>query len=486
MQQRTYFIVIFILVMLSIHLFAGGPKGTGEASGNDSESWIVTTSDDVITWFKTDFVTYTKMIGAYTGNFFKGLCNDTVCALFDEETDKDYLKTWTVRALTLQNRVDKYAPLKRAGLPHTHNSYNAAAYMTSISYLDPNHEISVLNQLNIGIRALEYDIHWATYDHGWFDYNKEVILCHNGGDGTCSIWDRLFSAGLEEIKLWFSVPDHKANDVILVTLEDHLDGHYAEAVAAIESQIGDLVYKPKQACDALDWNISKAAILAAGKNVILMGASAASCKEAHYGSYVHQNNWSGGVKHTSFVGYPTCKNDTTDLETIQDGFYRSYTDGTVIGQVYLGVAPIEVSDVEKMAGCGINAIGPEPLDWWDPRHEAQIWSWNKNEPDDVGENEDCAEQAENGRFNAIDCVRSLRFACQNAATREWKVTSTAGPWKNGKAACENEFGPGFTFAVPANGYENNQLKDIKTQGNQSSVWLHYSDTVSEGDWQPGF
>lgn len=108
-------------------------------------------------------------------------------------------------------------------------------------------------------------------------------------------------------------------------------------------------------------------------------------------------------------------------------------------------------------------------------------SWNTNEPSDSN-GEDCAE-LNNGRFNDIGCEKKFVFACQHPDNRDWKITSQAGAWEEGGGQCKEEYGSsGYTFSVPANGYEKNQLMTANTENKR--LWLNYSDHLVENDWQP--
>ncbi len=140
--------------------------------GEDTLNWFEGAGEDTTGWLKTAYNDVTKagvLIGAIGENVFIGLYNDTqkLLGVYDDGTDAEYLASWQVKAVNLQTRLDKYAPINKATVPLAHNAFNSAAYMTTLSYLDPNQEMSMLNQLNVGIRALELDAHW---------YDGDVIL----------------------------------------------------------------------------------------------------------------------------------------------------------------------------------------------------------------------------------------------------------------------------------------------------------------------
>ena len=60
------------------------------------------------------------------------------------------------------------------------------------------------------------------------------------------------------------------------------------------------------------------------------------------------------------------------------------------------------------------------------------------------------------------------------------MTAVPGPWRDGFAACSAE--AGSSFSVPATGYENEQLKGVRGQG--EDVWLDYALMGSPARWTP--
>ena len=89
-------------------------------------------------------------------------------------------------------------------------------------------------------------------------------------------------------------------------------------------------------------------------------------------------------------------------------------------------------------------------------------------------------QGGDGRFFAGSCDVARHFACVDGHL-DWHVTSSAGPARQGAAACAVEF-PGSTFGVPPNGYRNAQLLAARPQPSDQ-VWLAY--VRAGGDWRPG-
>lgn len=114
------------------------------------------------------------------------------------------------------------------------------------------------------------------------------------------------------------------------------------------------------------------------------------------------------------------------------------------------------------------------------------WSWNRNEPNDYGAGEDCAEHYHSGRFNDNRCEAVRRFACRKPGSHQWYVTGAAGQWTEGARICREETGGEYRFSVPATSFENEKLKEAKAyHGGAGTVWLNYSDRHQEGEWLPG-
>lgn len=87
--------------------------------------------------------------------------------------------SWVGRALRAQDRLDDGEPLVNTLIPHTHNSANATAYPLSLSSLDPNQRYSITDQLRMGSRGIELDLHWAPHPSGTAATGgRAVVLCH--------------------------------------------------------------------------------------------------------------------------------------------------------------------------------------------------------------------------------------------------------------------------------------------------------------------
>lgn len=213
---------------------------------------------------------------------------EAVCPVIDgrpihEPAIAAFEASWLARALALQRLLDLDVPLARALLPHTHNSANSSAYSPTVSNLDPNQVLTLTDQLRLGMRAIEIDVHWTPHPggdpaHGY----RAVVQCHGEPVATpagtihagCSL-DMLLVDLLGEVRVWLDQPAN-ANEVLLLYLENALDDDpaaHAAAVAAIDLTLGDLVARPEPdaGCQPLPVARSKRQLLDAGTRVLITG-----------------------------------------------------------------------------------------------------------------------------------------------------------------------------------------------------------------------
>lgn len=394
----------------------------------------------------------------------------------------NYQTSWDYRALQLQECIDQEAPLGKAAFLTTHNSYNAGVYSQNGSYIDPNQQISIYDQLEIGIRAIELDVHYTFSSSGFWPwewkFSQELKLSHAQGDTGTHPNDRYFTQGLQEIRNWL---DAHPNAVLLIYIEDYIEGHYDKAISEMNGIIGDMVYKPN-GCQSLPMDLSKADVLAAGKQVLLIGGN---CATDAWAGYVFYGHFSATESLENFSPYPVCTAGDKDADYIQSHLVRIFEDSTNLSALFGDPGPrISAADAANMAECGIGAIGLDQVVPYDARLKAQIWSWGENEPNDAGGNEDCAEQRNDGKFNDLPCSALRPVACMDPATNEWFLTDNAYPWDQGESACSDEYpGYGLAFGVPVNGYQNAELRELKSLLNISSAWINYSDRLNEGVWR---
>ena len=86
----------------------------------------------------------------------------------------DFNNSWTGLSLAAQRQLDLDAPIADSNIIGTHNSFNSAVYATATSYLDPNQVDSIYNQLRMGARSIEFDVHWTPKTEGLFLFPDRI------------------------------------------------------------------------------------------------------------------------------------------------------------------------------------------------------------------------------------------------------------------------------------------------------------------------
>ncbi len=238
-------------------------------------------------------------------NGCRNLGLDDTCAVLDGREAgashvNKYAKTWTHRALTLQRALDDDVPFARSMMLHTHNSFNSAVYAPpTVTNQDPNQIYSIFDQLQMDIRAIEMDVHWAPSAYGTSKTGYQAVtLCHGqvqaGVHIGCSI-DRPLEFGLAELRNWLKRAENR-NEVVLLYLENNLDDNVMAhdlVGAALQRSLGNLVARPPadKPCAPLPTSTTPAALRAAGHRVIIVG----NCGPGAWGSWVFERgdnkNW---------------------------------------------------------------------------------------------------------------------------------------------------------------------------------------------------
>ncbi|MEY2452963.1 MAG: hypothetical protein QOD92_2537 [Acidimicrobiaceae bacterium] len=396
--------------------------------------------------------------------------------------------SWLGQALELQHRLGDALPLYDAMWVGTHNSFNTIANSPpSVSNQDSNQHVSLVDQLRLGVRGIEIDIHWMP--SVWANGANAVVVCHGRPESELNAGctdERLLGDELEPVSNWLRDPSHR-RDVLLVYIEDDLESAagFESAAATIDASIGDLVYKPpaSAACPLLPMSLRRADVLAAGKQVILMSGCGASGSAPAWQSTVFDDSVRSEEGNSSFAGYPACSGSSVTGADYGSKLVRFYEDSTFVSTAVAGGDPghrMTVDDVRGMVRCGVNLFGLDQLDPSDPRLEAMVWSWAPNEPL-TSKPRTCAFSGADARFHSRSCKgQALRFACVNRATGQWSVTRRSGAQSDGAKACQREF-RGSVFAVPGSGNHAQRLAEAKAAAGATDVWVAYS--VIKGVWQ---
>ena len=365
--------------------------------------------------------------------------------------------SWVGQALDLQRGLDNHSPMKDNNILGTHNTYNSEVYTScnfsvGCRYLDPQQKYSIRDQLRMGARFIELDVHWTTKMESLFSYPKRLLLCH----GVCSINDKYATEGFNEVKDWLN-DSANSDEVIILYIEDHSDGRHSDLFNQLNDRFGNKIYA-SGGCQSIPDTLTKADVLAAGKQVVLWKDGGCSSNSS--------------MANTAFTGLGSINRtweDGTTIDDIVDWWNDNESDA------------ISAADVRNGFATGANIINLDDMVMTDGRIEAAIWSWDTNEPNNAGDNEDCAVQNSSGRFNDVNCDSHYAYACEDN-NGNWAVPSvTTGVFANGAAACAT-LGASYVFSVPTNSQSNQALKTAKQASGYSTVWINYDDRATEGNW----
>src|SRR3954468_24880608 len=189
-----------------------------------------------------------------------------------------YGSSWLHRTAQYQYALGNSVPLRDAQWLRTHNSFNTDANGVTASHTDNNQQLTLTQQLDGDVRALELDVHQVPGpDNG---LGSDIVrVCHaRGGDqmhAGCTTEPELIDV-LPEIRTWM---DAHPDQVLMVYLEDNLDddtGH-AETVDALDTVFGKLIYRPDPqqigdgGCANLPLDVSRDDIRATGARVFFVG-----------------------------------------------------------------------------------------------------------------------------------------------------------------------------------------------------------------------
>ncbi len=392
--------------------------------------------------------------------------------------------------LRAQTSLDENAPYNQSTRIQAHNAFNSKAYAFGINYIDPNHKLSTTDLLEMGIRDINYDVHYIlNISSPWpWEWKKKLMLCHAQSSHVgCSGGERYLSEGMEELAVWM---EKNPNELVYLSIQDEMEGQHAKAAQIIEDTVGDKVYHPAGAtCSAgIPMSMSRREIMDTGKTLVITGKCGAA------GGWDHLAF--SGIKRESGVGTGTRGgNGNTDIvvngecfgKFDQDDYDHNsiliYEDSTALGKAFTDTPQISAGDIEFALSCGVNTVGLDqihPND--DARIDAYLWSWAVGEPNNNNDGQDCLRHNSSGRFYDYRCDNNqYSFGCQNEAG-DWYVTNSEGVWDQGNAICTAETDGEYVFSVPVNKVQNERLIEAKFNKSISNLWLNFTDQGVEGQW----
>ncbi len=417
-----------------------------------------------------------------------------------------FKNSWVAHALALQRDIDVNAPLSQATFIGTHNSENAISYQIPfLRYVDPNQILSIHDQLEMGVRSIEYDVHWYTDSH----FKKEILLCHALPNHVgCSMFDRPVIEGLSELRDWLQ---KNPGEVVVLYFDRGvaLDGHEPRLTSYLQTYLGSYIYKPAAlrktlgvapACLSVPATLRKADVLKAGKQLIIVTKDCDGPNPRYAEQDTYRLDWNdyvfAGVGNVpshpftimdstigdDFTAYPDCSKSTVFVDDPKHtSVWRIFEDRTLLAKVIGHPRKILVDEVHTMVNCGINWQTFDMLSANDDRLAAAIWSWAPNYP--LAGNGDCALYKDGGAIENARCeMNAAGFACQDEVSGEFKAVLGAGQWSEGEGVCQRVAGPGWHFKTPINGNQMYLLKQSVSTAQLPAIWLNYHRDAS-GKWQ---
>mmetsp|Transcript_9479 Transcript_9479/g.13059 ORF Transcript_9479/g.13059 Transcript_9479/m.13059 type:complete len:539 (+) Transcript_9479:64-1680(+) len=418
---------------------------------------------------------------------------------------------WLKQSLKTQRKLLDDVPFNYWYLPGTHNTAIAKSdrygleedYLTSIlNLVDPlsvvyiaNQQFSIIDQLNMGIRFLEIDIHW---------YKNDIRICHAGGihlekldqliDDICKAfgiefdWDSetigcfsddyiTLNAELDKIVAWMDQPGNE-DEVFVFYFDDQYDldewGKVPYVVDTIALYFNQTAFTPgdKQQYFPNSWPTAKE-MLAMGKRVILTSRT-------DYGEEMYSYLFSRDALWTEYdlsdyQGFSECSLAST-VAVNQGNITRVLGDSLIYGPFFDGTTGgllIETSE-QSLSACNLNF---PCLDQASPDlMEGMVWTWDRDQPEQDQENI-CVAMTSFGKWRSLDCYAKLHYACQNSTdvlSDYWRVSSIADVWSKGNDICKAEFGTSYRFAVPVNGFLNSLVHEQATSKKTLPLWINYS------------
>jgi hypothetical protein len=396
-----------------------------------------------------------------------------------DDITANYLKSWLHRAAAFQYGLGDRVPLHNAQWLGTHNSFNSVSDPPTLSKTDSNQQLTLTQQLDIDVRALELDVHYLPSVNA--GGAKAVVVCHGRGPDQAHFGctnERLFSQVLPVVANWLNA--HR-NQVVLLYLEDELGdpAGYTDTVRTLDKVLtrpdgSPLIYRPSpsevttKGCADLPLGISRDDVRRRHAQVVLVGNCRSGWASDVYGwDDVHVESGST----SRYRAFPAC-DASYDRATYDTKLVRYYEDSTFVSAAIDPTstpkqAAAEMLSPEKTAAmtrCGVNLFGFDQLLPDDGRIAASIWSWDKDKPD-VRDGR-CAVQRPSSRWITRPCALRRQAACRIAGAL--KITRDSFTHAGAREACRQR---GGALGLPRTGYENSLLRAAARPG--SEVWLGF-------------
>lgn len=364
-----------------------------------------------------------------------------------------------IRLTSSQQKILEFQRILSLDLPFnevfswgTHNSYNNSAD----GYLYSNQDFSITDQLKLGARSLELDVHW---------FNKMLRLCHaSSSHKGCSPFDRPFYRAIEEINIWLN---NNPRAIVMITIEGNFEDKINNIKEILFRIFSAKIYQPSESNGI--WPSSRD--LNADKKQVILSFN-----------YRNETDWFFSTKY-----YPEYPQNLAKLFNNKNCEYSYYGKKTKIDHYkifsnqqfisfyedhlthlgYKGPEEVGLFSLEKishLANCGVNMVRFDPLT--PKKLNRLLWAFNKEEIDKEG----CVflGRKRKRKWQITNCYEKNFVACidkkENIILAKEKMI-----WKEASSFC-NKVG---SFYIPRTPRENNILINKVEKHKKDKVWLNW-------------
>lgn len=387
---------------------------------------------------------------------------------------------WVKRALGLQYELGSDVGFANAPWIGTHNSFNSTAEMgQTLSTQDSNQQITIVEQLEQGMRSIEIDVHrFATAQGG----GVGPVVCHarSGSEAHAGCTaEKPLGEVLAPIADWVRAnPDQ----VLMIYVNDYLDNEdgYDDAARIFEQELGFGLYRPPApgVCTELPLKLTREAIRDSGASVFVVSGCGfgAAWPSVAFSWSEHEESRPFG-----FTDFPRCGPDYS-RERYQETLIRYYEDSTQLTQ-HAGTPDdgIDANTAARMSRCGVDLIHFDQLLPDDPRLAGLVWSWAPQEP----RRRRCSvqrigERVPFGRWKSRRCSGTRPAACRRPESGRWLISAARLRFNEAKRHCRSRRA---AFAVPRTGYEAQLLRRALERNDLRGAWLGQKRRRDSNSWR---
>ncbi|KAL3660834.1 hypothetical protein V7S43_014236 [Phytophthora oleae] len=417
--------------------------------------------------------------------------SDDVCSQVCE-AGTALIEPWVARAITYQRNLSFAETLCYAEIPATHNSvitqargygnrdqlFNAKLNASkSDSFMRTSNQfLSLTDQLDLGVRFLELDVHYfasslrnahcsefgitfvndaasalvsslgsvldASGEDSTVQWGSELVGCLPSLSGIRADEQRLHNDSLAEIATWLS--DHPEELIVIYTEIGDEVSTYSQIDALLElytRTFGDVLFSPSNLDDAGgDWNsFTLEELISQGKQVILVATPEANDQMFYMRELCA--GWAD-VPSSTTGSTGTFFGDTMNAGTLVRAFksvlhYATLTEDALSGgSVELDTASepghVNASSLPVFVDAGVNVLAPDGLDG--AIMATMVWSWAENEPD-VATATAVQLSAADGRWYGVADASSIsHVACVSSSSRTtWTIVTQGSSCSDGYA-----------------------------------------------------